>query len=289
MSDAPKRGRGRPPKRTAAEKQRRKAEYNLARYHRLKSKPPVESTEDEPATAPTLASVGPTTIPIVESAEDKPTTTPTLASVGPTTIPTDLSGLTAPIEDSIPPISDNESLPNFQFEDNDLLSASSSSSDYGGHIVDGSGGGHIDEDIYRVSDGDHTVDGSGGGHIDEDIYGVSDGDQEVQRLPKETTEFQDQGQGFQDDLDYQGGLGEEDIDQLAAHLGKQSLKSPKKSRSKSRTAKPADLVANSAADSAADSAAGQLEVASRLAEQFYSFHGCTDDAHDACDAEYTQS
>jgi hypothetical protein len=152
-------------------------------------------------------------------------------------------------------------------------------------------------------DGDHIVDGSGGGHIDEDIYGVSDGDQEVQRLPKETMEFQakdqdlDQGQGSQDDPDHQDGLGEEDIDQLAAHLGKQSLnsqgsprkspkKSPWKSRSKSRAAKPADSAANSAADS---EAVGQLEVASRLAEQFDSFHGCTDDAHNAYNAEYAQS
>jgi hypothetical protein len=149
-------------------------------------------------------------------------------------------------------------------------------------------------------DGDHTVDSSGGGHIDEDIYGVSDGDQEVRRLPKETTEFQDQdqdqdqdqGQGSLDNPDYQDSLVEEDINQLAAHLGKQSLnsqgsprKSPRKSRRKSRTAKSADLVGNSVADSAAS----QLEVASQLAEQFYSFHSCTDDAHDACNAEYTQS
>jgi hypothetical protein len=42
MLDAPKRGRGRPPKRTAAENQLRKAEHNLERYHRLKSKPTAE-------------------------------------------------------------------------------------------------------------------------------------------------------------------------------------------------------------------------------------------------------
>lgn len=83
------------------------------------------------------------------------------------------------------------------------------------------------------------------------------------------------------------------MDQLAVHLGKQSLnsqgslgKSPRKSRPKSRTAKSADSAANSVADLVV---AGRLEVAGRLAEQFYSFHGCTDDAYNACDAEYTQS
>jgi hypothetical protein len=77
-------------------------------------------------------------------------------------------------------------------------------------------------------------------------------------------------------------------------------KSPRKSRRKSRTVKSADsvgnLVANSVANSVANlvanlvaESAGRLEVASQLAEQFYSFHGCTDDAHNACNAEYTQS
>jgi hypothetical protein len=178
MSDAPKRSRGRPPQqRTAEEKRLRKAQYNRELYWNLRSQPPVESAEDEPIIAPPLAFAGPAAMPIPIDPS---------GSSGP-------SGPAVPIEDFIPLISDNESLPNFQFEDDDdIPSTHASSYGHGGHTVDGSGGGHIDEDIYRVSDGDQEVDGSGGRHIDEDTYGVLDGDQEVRRLPKETTEFQDQ-------------------------------------------------------------------------------------------------
>jgi hypothetical protein len=180
MSSAPKRGHGRPPKQTAEETRLRKLQYDQERYHRLKSKPLVESDPNEPTIAPPLAFTGPTAIPTVESGKNEPTIALLPAFIGPITIPAGPSGSTIPIGDSIPPISDNESLPDFQFEDDDVPSASASSSDHGGHTVDGSGGGHIDENIYRVLDGDqeggHTVDSSGGGHIDEDIYGVLDGD-----------------------------------------------------------------------------------------------------------------
>jgi hypothetical protein len=259
MSDAPKRGRGRPRKHATVEDALlAKLENDRVRLQKLTINPTVESGQNEPAIAPTLAFISPITIHTDPS--------------GPS------SSAAVPIKDSAPLVSENESPLNLQFEDDDFPSASASASsyDYGGH----------------------TVDGSGGRHIDEDIYEVSDGDQEVRRPSSETTQFQDHDQGqdqgfqeFQSDLDYQDDLGEEDIDQLATHLGKQSLnlqgsprKSPRESRPKSRTAKPADSAANPAADSVA---ASQLEVANRLAEQFYSFHSRTDDAHNACDAEYT--
>jgi hypothetical protein len=66
-----------------------------------------------------------------------------------------------------------------------LFEASTSDSDNGGHIVEGSGGGHIDEGhTVEGSRGGHTdegyiIDGSGGGYIDDDLYGVVGGDQEV--------------------------------------------------------------------------------------------------------------
>jgi hypothetical protein len=152
MSEAPKRGRGRPRKHATVEDARlAKLEYDRVRFQKLTTKPTVESDQKEPAIAPTPAFTGPTTIPTDPSGPSSP------------------SGPAVPIEESIPPISDNESLPNLQFEDDDFPSASAGSYDYGGH----------------------TVDSSGGGHIDEDIYGVSDGDQEARRLPGETLEFQE--------------------------------------------------------------------------------------------------
>jgi len=75
MSDAPKRGRGWPPKRTAEETRLRKLQYDRERYYKLKTKPAAQSDEPaiEPAIEPTIGpavkpAIGPAIGPAVKPA-----------------------------------------------------------------------------------------------------------------------------------------------------------------------------------------------------------------------------
>src|SRR5208282_4777236 len=173
---------------------------------------------------------------------------------------------------------------------------------YSGHTDEGSKGGHIEEghiddkdseggytkeevyieeeeeDIHKVSDKEPEAwrlprgnqdaqddpdyqDAPEDPEIDkegEDIYGVSDREREAQRLPRGN-------QDAQDDSDYQDSIEDPEMDE--------ELALP----SQFRRTLPLD------------SAGIDDSVADRLVEQLYSFHGCTSDAHDACDDEYAQS
>src|SRR5438552_18879200 len=99
MSEAPKRGRGRPRKHATAEDARlAKLTYDRVRFLKLTTtEPTVESDPDERAiAASTPACMGPTT------------TIPTDPS-GPSS-PSSPSSPTVPIQDPIPPIFEDESL-----------------------------------------------------------------------------------------------------------------------------------------------------------------------------------
>ena len=127
------------------------------------------------------------------------------------------------------------------------------------------------DDESNDNKGGHTVEGSGGGHIDEDIYGVSDGDQEPW-IPLQDNQasqaIQDSKENSLDQDSKQGSVGEAEIDALAAYLTTQTLYSQPRQPSQSTPVGHDDLVAQ------------------QLADHLYSFRGCLDEAHEACDAKY---
>jgi len=117
----------------------------------------------------------------------------------------------------------------------------------------------------------HTVVRSYTRHIDEereDIYRVSDGEQEQrQDLAASLDNNNDSSQD--------GSVGSNEIDELASHLQNQTL-----SAASSAAPSPPPSDASSDAGNADDDS-----VVNRLVEQLYSFHGCSNEAHNACDAE----
>ena len=253
MSDAPKRGRGRPRKYANPEAGRLvKNEYNKARYQKLMKQPIVESDNDEPSTPSTLVYQGP---------------------IGPTK---DLTPPPppphAPVKDPNLPNSKDESLPN-------LLLNGDDNNDDGGHIVDSSTGGHIDEDG-----------GEGwGGYTSEDIYGVSDGEQEVRRVA------QDQ-ESDSNPQDAQEGQDNHQVSQSATRIENQAWISHSALAPQSLGVDLDELVPiDSDSDEQVPMDLNDLvpmdlddSVATRLIEQLYSFHGCTDNAHDIQDDEYAK-
>jgi hypothetical protein len=130
MCDAPPRGRGQPAIYSKEEAKLRKRERaRLWAYRRVQQLPKAVAVP----TVPTVLTV-PTAPPVPER---EPT----------------------------PPIVEDDDSPHNPFLDDEDDAGGSSSSNNDG--------------------GGYTVDNSGGRHIDEDLYGVSDGEQEPQRLPKD--------------------------------------------------------------------------------------------------------
>src|SRR5450432_3330453 len=119
MSNAPKRGRGRPRKYPNPEAGRLvKNEYNKARYRKLMKQPIVDSDNDEPSIPSALVHQDP-----AGSTKDPTPPPPTLD---------------APVKDPTPPIFKDESPPSLLFnnDDNDDDDDDDDDNDNGGHTIE---------------------------------------------------------------------------------------------------------------------------------------------------------
>jgi hypothetical protein len=272
MADALKNARGRPRKYSNPESARlAKQKYDRERKQKLQRKPTAESDNDAPLIPPLQAIPLRTALKRTSPPSSFINTFPQFASPKKTLPPQ------APSPKKTPPQAPSRKEPSIerspspsnQLFDNwdNAVYNDDNNDDYSGHTDEGSGGGHTEEG--HIDDED-----SEGGYIkeeayieeeEEDIYDVSDREREAQRGPR-------RNQDPQAPIDPRNHRQEDPrMDELATHLEEQTLISQ------------LGLAPHPNSSEIDDSLAGQL------AEQLYSFHGCTTDAHNACDDKYTQS